>query len=146
MVIKTVLMGIPVLVSRSGFTRRRRACPPAGHCGRRGARFIVLSGPERLFLIIWTQEEEEEKPCPTRLTTRNDSQINDMTDIKDIAVGFLAGGRHGVWVGSTRPCWKLAGKRAGTAIGGNRPSPCPADKCQWRCPAFSVFWFAHCGR
>jgi len=52
MVIKTVLMGIPVLVSRSGFTEAGvRLARQAGLTliGRaRGSRFIVLSGAERL--------------------------------------------------------------------------------------------------
>lgn len=53
MVIKTAMMGIPILVSRSGFTAwgvelaRRVGLTLIGRA--RGQRFIVLSGPERII-------------------------------------------------------------------------------------------------
>ena len=52
MVIKTVMMGIPILVSRSGFTAwgvdlaRRAGLTLIGRA--RGARFIVLAGEQRV--------------------------------------------------------------------------------------------------
>ena len=52
MVIKTVMMGIPILVSRSGFTAygvelaRQAGLTLVGRA--RGKRFVVLSGPERI--------------------------------------------------------------------------------------------------
>jgi FdhD protein len=53
MVIKTVLMGIPILVSRSGFTQKGvELAQQAGLTliGRaRGSRFIALSGTQRII-------------------------------------------------------------------------------------------------
>ena len=53
MVIKTVLMGIPILVSRSGFTAAGVSLAREANLtliGRaKGARFVVLSAPERLI-------------------------------------------------------------------------------------------------
>ena len=61
MVIKTVLMGIPILVSRSGFTQKGvELAQQAGLTliGRaRGKRFIALSGAER---IIFDSPDEQE--------------------------------------------------------------------------------------
>ena len=63
MVIKTVLMGIPILVSRSGFTQKGvELAQQAGLTliGRaRGSRFIALSGAER---IIFDSPEEQKEP------------------------------------------------------------------------------------
>jgi len=63
MVIKTVLMDIPVLISRSGFTQKGvELAQQAGLTliGRaRGARFIVLSGAERLHFDPITDAEED---------------------------------------------------------------------------------------
>ena len=65
MVIKTVLMGIPVLVSRSGFTQKGvELARQAGLTliGRaRGARFIALSGTERIIFDHPDRPEEEEE-------------------------------------------------------------------------------------
>jgi FdhD protein len=61
MVIKTVLMEVPILVSRSGFTQKGvELAQQAGLTliGRaRGSRFIALSGTER---IIFDQTENSE--------------------------------------------------------------------------------------
>jgi FdhD protein len=64
MVIKTVLMGIPILVSRSGFTAwgvelaRRAGLTLIGRA--RGRRFLALSGAERLVFDADVAAVEEE--------------------------------------------------------------------------------------
>ena len=65
MVIKTVLMGAPILVSRSGFTAAGVAlAKQAGLTliGRmRGSRFTVLSGAERIIFDDVKQVVGDEK-------------------------------------------------------------------------------------
>ena len=64
MVIKTVMMGIPILVSRSGFTAwgvelaRQAGLTLIGRA--RGKRFTVLSGAERIVFDADTAHEPEE--------------------------------------------------------------------------------------
>jgi len=67
MVIKTVQMGIPILVSRSGFTAwgvqlaRQAGLTLIGRA--RGNRFLALSGAERIvFDADWRQAPEEGQP------------------------------------------------------------------------------------
>jgi FdhD protein len=63
MVIKTVMMGIPILVSRSGFTAwgvdlaRQAGLTLIGRA--RGSRFVALSGPERIVFDAPASDEEE---------------------------------------------------------------------------------------
>jgi len=63
MVIKTVMMGIPILVSRSGFTAwgvelaRKSGLTLIGRA--RGKRFIVLSGAERVEFDLPQVSEQE---------------------------------------------------------------------------------------
>ena len=117
MVIKTVLMGIPVLVSRSALPGRGSSLPARAGLtlvGRaRGARFIVYRGQSGLFLTIRTGRKKRKKnPLPNApFMTRNDSQIKKDDRYKRYCGGIWQAGWHGVWAGSTRPCWKLAGKR-----------------------------------
>ena len=65
MVLKTVMMGISVLVSRSGFTEagvtlaRRANLTLIGRM--RGARFTVLSGEERLIFDDIKEQRAQEK-------------------------------------------------------------------------------------
>jgi len=67
MVIKTAMMGIPILVSRSGFTAsgvelaRKAGLTLIGRA--RGKRFIVLSGQERILFDLdpETIPEEDQK-------------------------------------------------------------------------------------
>jgi len=64
MVIKTVMMGIPILVSRSGFTAwgvelaRRAGLTLIGRA--RGRRFVVLSGEQRLVFDAEASQQEDE--------------------------------------------------------------------------------------
>lgn len=64
MVIKTVQMGIPILVSRSGFTAwgvelaRKAGLTLIGRA--RGSRFVVLAGPERVVFDASAREAAEE--------------------------------------------------------------------------------------
>jgi len=64
MVIKTVMMGIPILVSRSGFTAwgvelaRKAGLTLIGRA--RGARFIVLAGEDRVEFDTEVAEEPED--------------------------------------------------------------------------------------
>ncbi len=66
MVIKTALMGIPILVSRSGFTAW--GVELARRCGltligrARGKRFVALSGAERIVFDMAAEEAEDEAP------------------------------------------------------------------------------------
>ena len=73
MVIKTVLMGIPILVSRSGFTEAGvRLARQAGLTliGRaKGSRFFVLSGPERVEFATQLEQETTEQQSPQRAMT-----------------------------------------------------------------------------
>ena len=73
MVIKTVLMGIPILVSRSGFTEAGvRLARQAGLTliGRaKGSRFFVLSGPERVEFATQLEQETAEQQSPQRAMT-----------------------------------------------------------------------------
>ncbi|GGE77241.1 formate dehydrogenase accessory sulfurtransferase FdhD [Stappia taiwanensis] len=74
MVIKTALMGIPVLVSRSGFTAwgvelaRRVGLTLVGRA--RGKRFVVLSGSERIVYDMAPGEAEDESPRHRRKGAR----------------------------------------------------------------------------
>ncbi len=64
MVIKTVMMGIPILVSRSGFTAwgvdlaRQAGLTLIGRA--RGKRFVVLSGAERIIFDAETDNSDDE--------------------------------------------------------------------------------------
>jgi len=66
MVIKTVLMGIPILVSRSGFTAagvelaRQAGLTLIGRA--RGRRFLAVSGAERIIFDAPPEEGEDERP------------------------------------------------------------------------------------
>ena len=64
MVIKTALMGIPALVSRSGFTAWGRHCQASrlDLIGRmRGRKFVCLSGEDRLVTTPILTVPEEDK-------------------------------------------------------------------------------------
>jgi FdhD protein len=70
MVIKTVQMGIPILVSRSGFTAwgvelaRKAGLTLIGRA--RGKRFIALSGKERIHFDADDSLAEEEPAASMR--------------------------------------------------------------------------------
>lgn len=76
MVIKTVMMGIPILVSRSGFTAwgvelaRKSGLTLIGRA--RGKRFIVLSGEERIEFDADTGYEPDEDHKHRRKGSRDD--------------------------------------------------------------------------
>ncbi len=78
MVIKTVQMQIPILVSRSGFTAWGvELAQQAGLTliGRaKGKRFIALSGPERIVFDSDAGEGEEEDPRHRRKGSREEAE------------------------------------------------------------------------
>ncbi len=79
MVIKTVLMGIPILVSRSGFTAwgvelaRQANLTLIGRA--RGKRFIALSGEERIVFDADADRVEEEDPKHARKGSRQAQEV-----------------------------------------------------------------------
>ena len=76
MVIKTVRMGIPILVSRSGFTAwgvdlaRRAGLTLIGRA--RGQRFIALSGADRIVFDRDPRSVEEESARHRRKAAAHD--------------------------------------------------------------------------
>ena len=76
MVIKTVMMGIPILISRSGFTAwgvelaRQAGLTLIGRA--RGKRFTALSGTERIVFDSDPEAEGEEDPKHRRKASAND--------------------------------------------------------------------------
>jgi len=74
MVIKTVMMGIPILVSRSGFTAwgvdlaKRAGLTLIGRA--RGKRFVALSGAERIDFDLDPNEVDDEDPKAGRKGSR----------------------------------------------------------------------------
>ncbi|WP_075996683.1 formate dehydrogenase accessory sulfurtransferase FdhD [Salaquimonas pukyongi] len=76
MVIKTVMMGIPILVSRSGFTAwgvelaRQAGLTLIGRA--RGKRFVALSGAERIVFDSDPEAEAEEDAKHNRKASRDD--------------------------------------------------------------------------
>ncbi|MFD1694710.1 formate dehydrogenase accessory sulfurtransferase FdhD [Roseibium aestuarii] len=76
MVIKTVMMGIPILVSRSGFTAwgvelaRRAGLTLVGRA--RGKRFVVLSGQDRIDFDLSPDQAEAEPDRAGRKGSRDD--------------------------------------------------------------------------
>ncbi|MEZ5879744.1 MAG: formate dehydrogenase accessory sulfurtransferase FdhD [Nitratireductor sp.] len=76
MVIKTVMMGIPILISRSGFTAwgvelaRQAGLTLIGRA--RGKRFVALSGTERIVFDSDPEAEGEEDPRHRRKASADD--------------------------------------------------------------------------
>jgi FdhD protein len=74
MVIKTVRMGIPILISRSGFTAwgvelaREANLTLIGRC--KGRRFIALAGETRIILDADPNKGEPEDPRHWRKNAR----------------------------------------------------------------------------
>ena len=74
MIIKTVMMGIPILVSRSGFTAagvelaRQAGLTLIGRA--RGQRFVALSGAERIVYDCDPNEIAEEDARHRRKSAR----------------------------------------------------------------------------
>ncbi|MCL6607172.1 MAG: formate dehydrogenase accessory sulfurtransferase FdhD [Geminicoccaceae bacterium] len=79
MVIKTVQMGIPILVSRSGFTAwgvelaRKAGLTLIGRA--RGRRFLALSGVERIVFDADPRHVEEEDPRVRRKGARDEGDL-----------------------------------------------------------------------
>jgi FdhD protein len=79
MVIKTVQMGIPILVSRSGFTAwgvelaRKAGLTLVGRA--RGRRFLALSGTERIVFDADPRRVEEEDPRFRRKGARDEADL-----------------------------------------------------------------------
>jgi FdhD protein len=78
MVIKTVMMKIPVLVSRSGFTAwgvelaRQAGLTLVGRA--RGRRFVALAGAERIVFDADPAHADEEEPRSSRKGAREDAR------------------------------------------------------------------------
>ncbi|NRG18346.1 formate dehydrogenase accessory sulfurtransferase FdhD [Rhizobiales bacterium] len=76
MVIKTAMMGIPILVSRSGFTAwgvdlaRQIGMTLIGRA--RGKRFVALSGTERIVFDLDASQADDEAPEHRRKGARED--------------------------------------------------------------------------
>jgi len=76
MVIKTVMMGIPILISRSGFTAwgvelaRQAGLTLIGRA--RGKRFTALSGADRIVFDSDPEVEGEEDPRHRRKASAGD--------------------------------------------------------------------------
>jgi FdhD protein len=76
MVIKTVRMGVPILVSRSGFTAwgvdlaRQAGLTLIGRA--RGKRFLALSGAERIVFDADPNFAEDERPSRHRKGAADD--------------------------------------------------------------------------
>ena len=76
MVIKTVMMGIPILVSRSGFTAwgvelaKQAGLTLIGRA--RGKRFVALSGAERIVFDADAENDADENPKHRRKGARGD--------------------------------------------------------------------------
>jgi FdhD protein len=79
MVIKTVQMGIPILISRSGFTAwgvelaRKAGLTLIGRA--RGRRFLALSGVERIVFDADPRHVEEEDPRVRRKGARDEGDL-----------------------------------------------------------------------
>jgi FdhD protein len=79
MVIKTVQMGIPILVSRSGFTAwgvelaRQAGLTLIGRS--RGKRFIALAGAERIVFDADTRNADDEHPRLARKSSRAQEEV-----------------------------------------------------------------------
>lgn len=79
MVIKTVQMGIPILISRSGFTAwgvelaRKAGLTLVGRA--RGRRFLALSGEERIVFDADPRAIEEEDPRVRRKGARDEGDL-----------------------------------------------------------------------
>lgn len=78
MVIKTVRMGLPILVSRSGFTAwgvelaQRAGLTLVGRA--RGRRFVALSGTDRIVFDASADEAEDEHPRHRRKGAADEAQ------------------------------------------------------------------------
>ena len=78
MVIKTVRMGIPILVSRSGFTAwgvelaRKAGLTLIGRA--KGKRFVALAGVERIDFDADTATASEEAPRQSRKASGGDDR------------------------------------------------------------------------
>ncbi len=79
MVIKTVQMGIPILISRSGFTAwgvdlaRQAGLTLIGRA--KGRRFIALAGAERIIFDADQRAAEDEQPRFSRKASRAEEEV-----------------------------------------------------------------------
>ena len=79
MVIKTVQMGIPILISRSGFTAwgvdlaRQAGLTLIGRA--KGKRFIALAGAERIIFDADLRAAEDEQPRFSRKASRAEEEV-----------------------------------------------------------------------
>jgi FdhD protein len=79
MVIKTVQMGIPILISRSGFTAwgvdlaRQAGLTLIGRA--KGRRFIALAGPERIIFDADLRSAEDDHPRFSRKASRAEEGV-----------------------------------------------------------------------
>ena len=146
MVIKTVRMGIPILVSRSGFTAwgvdlaRQVGLTLVGRT--RGKRFIALSGEERIVYDQNLDYVEEEAARHKRKGESSDDDDGDAKGAPGIPGVLLAGGLARRMGGGDKPMRTIGGKTILERVIARLKPQCDGldSQCQWRSRALCGVW------